>query len=107
MKNLVSSKSRTDSRTRILICTLILLATGLTQANGQQLQLGDGVRLTFYNIEDNVSGDYFILNDGTLQLPYIGIVNTFERPFKSLQESIIYSYQSIYKDPELNSSATV
>ena len=81
------------------ICLLSLLFVHDTRA--QNLQLGDGVRLTFYNIEDDVSGDYFVMRDGTIQLPYIGLVYTEQKSFPSIQESIIKSYQSIYREPEL------
>ncbi len=40
----------------------------------QILNPGDGVRITFLNITDQISGDYFIQQDGSLQLPFIGIV---------------------------------
>ena len=98
MKHLVSS---TSGLLRMFICTFVLSIFLLPQVQGQNLQLGDGVRLTFYNIEDDVSGDYFILNDGTLQLPYIGLLLTSSKPFNEIKNSIIFSYESIYRDPEL------
>lgn len=67
----------------------------------QSLQLGDGVRLTFYNIEDNVSGDYYVMQDWTIQLPYIGLVAVQDQSFGNLRASIIDSYKTIYRDPEL------
>ena len=79
-------------------CLCVLVSS---EARAQHLQLGDGVRLTFYNIDDNVSGDYFILQDGTLQLPYIGLIEADTSPFEYVQASIIRSYQSIYRQPEL------
>ena len=69
--------------------------------HAQKLQLGDGVRLTFYNIEDNISGDYYVMQDWTIQLPYVGLVQVRDQAFESLRTSIIDSYQTIYKDPEL------
>lgn len=81
---------------------IILLSTFFGfDTHAQDLKLGDGVRLTFYNIEDDVSGDYFVMRDGTIQLPYIGLIHTQQKPFPSIQESIIKSYKSIYREPEL------
>ena len=70
-------------------------------SNAQNLQLGDGVRLTFYNIEDNISGDYYVMQDWTIQLPYVGLVQVRDKAFESLQTSIIGAYETIYKEPEL------
>ena len=99
MKNLMSSTSKI---VRMCIYIFVLFFVLLPQVKGQNLQLGDGVRLTFYNIEDDVSGDYFIMNDGTLQLPYIGLLQTNRKPFTALKDSILFSYESIYRDPELS-----
>ena len=70
-------------------------------SSAQYLQLGDGVRITFFNIEDDVSGDYFVMPDWTLQLPYIGVLNVRQRPFDVLRDSIMQAYRTIYRDPEL------
>ena len=83
----------------ITLFGMMLLMPG--NAASQDLKTGDGVRLTFYNIEDNVSGDYFVMQDWTLQLPYIGQMNVRDRGFDALRDSIIYSYQNIYREPEL------
>ena len=79
--------------------TLYFFSPDSTSA--QRLQLGDGVRLIFYNIEDSVSGDYFVMQDWTLQLPYIGLVDVRDRGFEILRDSIIQSYETIYREPEL------
>ena len=69
--------------------------------NAQSLQLGDGLRITFYNIEDNISGDYYVMQDWTIQLPYVGLVEVRDRGFDALRTSIIDSYETIYREPEL------
>lgn len=71
------------------------------EALSQKLQLGDGVRITFYNIDDDVSGDYFVMQDWTIQLPYVGLVDVRDRGFDTLQSMIVRSYETIYRDPEL------
>lgn len=94
---------------RIKIINKLALLLGLfsiwivhaPQSNAQTLKLGDGVRLTFYNIEDNVSGDYYVMQDWTLQLPYIGVMEVRNQDFGTLRNSIITSYKTIYRDPEL------
>lgn len=101
MKYYMSSTGSLSFSNHFLVCLFALCLLLVPQAIAQQLQLGDGVRLTFYNIDDEISGDYFIMNDGSLQLPYIGIVPTGRSMFPSIQENIITSYKSIYKDPEL------
>ena len=80
---------------------LLVCSVSFSEATAQRLQLGDGVRLTFYNIDDDVSGDYFIMQDSTLQLPYIGLIDTGTTTFRTLQNSIVRSYQTIYRQPEL------
>ena len=101
MKHPMSSMINTFHLQGIFLFICLLSVFIGHEARSQDLQLGDGVRLTFYNIEDDVSGDYFVMRDGTLQLPYIGLIHTERKPFPSLQESIIKSYQSIYREPEL------
>ena len=87
----------------IILCSALLGMSLLIPGNAasQNLKTGDGVRLTFYNIEDNVSGDYFVMQDWTLQLPYIGQMSVRDRGFDVLRDSIIVSYQNIYREPEL------
>lgn len=83
---------------------LLLVLTALTfqlTAHAQRLNLGDGVRLTFYNIDDEVSGDYFVMNDWTIQLPYLGQVSVRDRIFDSVHQEIREGYHKIYRNPEL------
>lgn len=67
----------------------------------QQLSPGDGVKLTFYNISQDVSGDYFVQPDWNLQLPYIGAVNVKNRNFRSIRAEIVKRYEDIYRRPEI------
>ncbi len=67
----------------------------------QQLNPGDGVRITFLNITDQITGDYFIQQDGNLQLPFIGLVKTTNINFKTLRQTIFNKYAELYKDPAL------
>lgn len=67
----------------------------------QILNPGDGVRITFLNITDQISGDYFIQQDGNLQLPFIGIVKTTNIDYKTIRQTIFNKYSELYKDPAL------
>ena len=69
--------------------------------SSQMLNLGDGVRLTFYNISDAESGDFYVQQDGHIQLPYIGLVQVLNREFDELQSEILLKYRDIYRNPEL------
>ncbi|MDP4117340.1 MAG: polysaccharide biosynthesis/export family protein [Bacteroidota bacterium] len=70
-------------------------------ASAQVLNPGDGVRIMFYNIPEKITGDYFLQNDSTVQLPYIGSIVTANRTYESIKNEIFKKYDSLYKDPEL------
>ena len=101
MKHHMSSTLNTLFLKKAFVLAFIMTLFAGSATHAQDLQLGDGVRLTFYNIEDDLSGDYFIMHDGTIQLPYIGQIQTGQKKFETLQQSIISSYESIYREPEL------
>lgn len=67
----------------------------------QVLSPGDGVRITFLNIQDEITGDYYIQQDGNLQLPFIGIVKTTNINYKEVNKIIFSKYSELYKDPAL------
>lgn len=67
----------------------------------QQLKPLDGIRVTIYNIPEEITGDYFIQKDNNLQLPYIGEINTIGKDYEELKEEISLKYRSIYRNPEL------
>jgi len=87
---------------KISILTPFLLLLMLLQLNAQVLEPGDGVRITFYNITDeDISGDYFIQQNGILQLPYIGLLRVNERVFDLVRSEIETKYDSLYTGVEL------
>ena len=80
---------------------LLIVVSSFSGLYGQILNPGDGVRIIFYNISDNISGDYFIQQNGFLQLPFIGNIDTRNRDFKFIKTQIVTKYDSLYKNPEL------
>jgi polysaccharide export outer membrane protein len=71
----------------------------------QELNPGDGVRITFLDIQDEISGDYYIQPNGYIQLPFIGIINTTNRDFKDYKAQIEFRYDSLYRKPVLTVNA--
>ena len=71
----------------------------------QELNPGDGVRITFLDIKDDISGDYYIQSSGFIQLPFIGIINTTNRDFKDIKAQIEFRYDSLYRQPILTVNA--
>ena len=89
---------------------LVILFTTLSifvslNSYAQELNPGDGVRITFLDIQDDISGDYFIQSNGFVQLPFIGIINTTNRDFKDIKDQIEFRYDSLYRDPILTVNA--
>lgn len=80
---------------------LLIVVSSISGLYSQILNPGDGVRIIFYNISDNISGDYFIQQNGFLQLPFIGNIDTYNRDFKFIKTQIVSKYDSLYKNPEL------
>ena len=83
----------------IVIITIVFLTSADNSA--QMIHPGDGVRVTFFNNSESISGDYFVHNDGFVQLPYLGLINTSNREFKLIEKEITMRYDSLYKNPEL------
>ena len=71
------------------------------------LQPGDGIRLLFYNISDSISGDYYILEDGTVSLPYLGKIRVSGRNVDSIKQEIYNKYSNLYRNPELTVLALI
>jgi protein involved in polysaccharide export with SLBB domain len=71
----------------------------------QEINPGDGVRISFLDIEDVITGDYYIQPNGLLILPQIGILITSNRDFKEIKSEITFRYDSLYKDPHLSVNA--
>ncbi|MGE5437117.1 MAG: polysaccharide biosynthesis/export family protein [Syntrophothermus sp.] len=84
-----------------ILVLMIILFSGYMFSQKQDLNPGDGFRVTFYNIPEKISGDYYIQLDGTVQFPYLGVVPVQNRTFESLKSEIFNKYDSLYKDPEL------
>ncbi len=82
----------------LLIAVVILFSVN---SIAQTLKPGDGIRLTVYNIEDKLTGDYFVTEEGTIRLPYLGKFDVKDTFFPVLKEKIIAKYDSIYKNPEM------
>ncbi len=80
---------------------IIFLITSL-QFFAQNLKPGDGVRINFYNINESISGDYFIQDNGNIQLPYLGLLNAVNCDFSLLRNEIYEKYSEIYRNPELS-----
>ncbi len=88
-------------KTIFLITLFSFLVNGLADVSAQELNPGDGVRITFLDITDDISGDYFIQPDGRLQLPFVGIFYTNNKNFYQIETEIVESYDSLYRNPEL------
>ncbi len=71
----------------------------------QEINPGDGVRISFLDIEDIITGDYYIQPNGLLALPQIGIISTSNKDFKEIKSEITFRYDSLYKDPHLSVNA--
>ncbi len=82
-----------------VIVLSILIVSVSTHA--QYLNPGDGVRIAFFNISDQISGDYYIQQDGNIQLPYLGLISTANRPYPAIKAEIVNKYDSLYIKPEL------
>jgi len=68
---------------------LIFLFLLSVSARGQHLNAGDGVRLTFYNISDQISGDYFVHENKPVDL-----MNEpeFKEAYRNLRTKLINLY---------------
>jgi len=84
-----------------LFIVLILICLPVMILQAQKLNPGDGVRITFLNITDQITGDYYIQQDGNLQLPFIGLVRTTNIDYKDIRLTIFNKYSELYKDPAL------
>lgn len=71
----------------------------------QDINPGDGIRISFLDIEEVITGDYYILPNGYINLPVIGILNTSNKDFKEIKSEIEFRYDSLYKDPHLSINA--
>ena len=93
------------NKTIFFIALVSFLVNGFVDLGAQELKPGDGVRIIFLDIADDISGDYYIQPDGRLQLPFVGIFNTDNKDFHQVETEIVESYDSLYRNPELMVSA--
>lgn len=71
----------------------------------QKINPGDGIRISFLDIKDVTTGDYYIQPNGLINLPLIGIINTNNKDFEEIKAEIVSRYSSLYKDPQLSVNA--
>ncbi len=87
----------------LLVATLSIFNSLNTFAQG--LNPSDGIRISFLDINDLITGDYFIQPNGLISLPLIGAINTNNKDFKQIKSEIEARYDSLYKDPHLSVNA--
>ncbi len=87
----------------ILFATLFMFIS--LNSYAQELNPGDGVRISFLDIEEVITGDYYIQPNGLINLPLIGIINTNNKSFKEIKSEIESRYDTLYKDPHLSVNA--
>ena len=71
----------------------------------QELNPGDGIRISFLDIEDVITGDYYIQPNGLIAIPLIGVINTNNKDFNEIKSIIESRYDSLYKNPHLSVNA--
>ena len=87
---------------KLIILTAVFLMYYVPHLAAQMLDPGDGVRINFYNItEENISGEFYVQQNGMLQLPYIGHILTHGIDFDLIKTAITSKYDSLYKGVEL------
>jgi protein involved in polysaccharide export with SLBB domain len=85
----------------IVFISFFFCGTLLGSVPAQELNPGDGIRLIFYNITEQISGDYYIQQDKNLQLPYLGLISTVNKDFVQIKQEVQNKYAELYKEPEL------
>jgi protein involved in polysaccharide export with SLBB domain len=85
----------------IKIIIALIMCVLIAGTNAQSLNPGDGLRITIFNISEDISGDYYIQQDGRLQLPFLGSLNTNEKQFTDLHNEVLAKYDSLYRNPEI------
>jgi len=85
--------------TKLLAIIIVLSSKNIS---GQILKPGDGINLTFFNIKEKLQGQYYIQDNGKIQLPYLGLISTNNRDFSEVRNEIISKYSNIYRNPEIN-----
>ena len=83
----------------VFISSLSLVIT--IDSPAQELNPGDGVRISFLDITDLISGDYFVDPNRVINMPFIGVVDVRNKDFKEVEAQIIARYDSLYKNPKM------
>jgi protein involved in polysaccharide export with SLBB domain len=83
----------------VFVVSLSLLVS--IDSLAQELNPGDGVRISFLDITDVISGDYFVDPDNVINMPFIGVVDVSKKDFKDVKAQIIARYDSLYKNPKM------
>ena len=87
---------------RSICLFLLFLILNIAQpVFSQNVEPGDGVRITFFNVSEEISGDYFIQQNNILQLPYVGLLNLVGKDYNMLKQEIVTKYDSLYRGVEL------
>ena len=87
----------------ILFATLSIFMS--LNSYAQEVNPADGIRISFLDVGDVITGDYYIQPNGLINLPIIGIMNTSNKDFKEIKSEIESRYDSLYKDPHLSVNA--
>jgi polysaccharide biosynthesis/export protein len=85
----------------IMVLTTFLSLVINIDSMAQQLNPGDGIRVSFLDITDLISGDYFVQPTGVISMPFIGVVDVRNKDFKEVEAQIIARYDSLYKNPQM------
>ena len=87
----------------LLFAALLMFAS--LNSYAQEVNPGDGIRISFLDVEDVITGDYYIQPNGLINLPYIGALDTKNKDLKEIKSEIESRYASLYKDPRLSVNA--
>ncbi len=88
----------------VILFTTISLFISIN-SYAQKINPGDGIRISFLDVKDVSTGDYYIQPNGLINLPLIGIINTNNKDFEEIKSEIVSRYSSLYKDPQLSVNA--
>ena len=86
----------------ILVITFLMLNAELY---AQKISPSDGIRISYLDIDDVITGDYYIQPNGLLNLPLIGVINTNNKVFGQIKYIIESRYDSLYKNNYISVNA--
>jgi len=91
---MITKKNKMTTLAIFLIFTLCVSA--------QSLNPGDGIKISLFNVTDQISGEYYIQDNGNIHLPYLGLLKTINKDFSQLRSEVIEGYKNIYRNPEIS-----